>query len=52
MVMFRGNLSWHEQWGRVELDGAVLFLAKHEVILTIVVRVGSLLLVIIIINAC
>ena len=34
------------------LTRAVLILAKHEVVLTIIIRVGFLLLVIIIIDAC
>ena len=50
--MCKGKLSWHEPWGRVELDEAVLVLVKHKVILTIVIGVGFLSLAIIIVDAC
>ena len=52
MVMFKGSPPWHEQWDRLELDEEVLILAKHEVVLPIIIEVGFLLLVIIIIDAC
>ena len=53
MVIFKGSPPWWEQLGRAELNSAVLILAKHKAILTIIIRSGFLLLVVIVIfDAC